>query len=461
MRLAHRLGLLIALAVAVVLAANGYFRMRREIQSFDDDIRRDHQVLGEALAAAAASVASRGDPESAIRFVNGATSRHHHITTRWVPHRAGAPAVTTTVTSTRDEQSEMLVTQVPLNMPGVGPGTVEIRESIRSDLEYVRETLWRVVTVTLLAIVLTTLVVVVVIHFMVGAPLRRIMDLVRRVGRGDLTSRVGGKQSGEMGELARELDTMCEKLAAAIERADKETKGRIATLEQLRHADRLSTVGQLASGIAHELGTPLNVVAARAKMIEREESRGPDALDDARTIREQADRMTRIIRQLLDFARQKSAVRLDFDLNALVTRTLTILAPLASKARVRLEPQCPPEPVVVGVDLLQMEQVLTNLVINAIQAQPDGGVVRLRVSRSEGSVVVEVEDEGEGMTEEVKARVFEPFFTTKDVGRGTGLGLSVVYGIVQEHGGRITIDSEPGQGAKFTVVLPAGAEGGA
>jgi signal transduction histidine kinase len=461
MRLAHRLSLLIALAVAVVLAANGFFRVRRELRSFEADIRRDHLVLGEALVAAATSVAARGDPEGAIDFVNGATSRQNHVVTRWVPARRGGPAVPDGPTSTRDERTNTIVTRLPLTLPGVGRGVIELRESLRGNIEYVHDTVWRVVFVTLLAIFLTTVVIVVTVQALVGTPLRRIMEIVRRVGRGDLAGRVGSTQRGEMGELARELDTMSARLAAEIDRADQETKGRIATLEQLRHADRLSTVGQLASGIAHELGTPLNVVAARAKMIEREESRGADALDDARTIREQAERMTKIIRQLLDFARQKAAARQDLDLNALVKRTLTMLEPLAAKARVRLEPQCPEGPIVAGVDVLQMEQLLTNLVINAIQAQPDGGVVRLRISKIEDSVAIEVEDEGVGMTPDVKERVFEPFFTTKDVGRGTGLGLSVVYGIVQEHGGTISIDTEPGKGAKFTVVLRAAPEGGA
>jgi signal transduction histidine kinase len=228
---------------------------------------------------------------------------------------------------------------------------------------------------------------------------------------------------------------------------------RIMALEQLRHADRLRTVGQLAAGIAHELGTPLNVVAGRARMIARAEVDGAAARDSAGIVVEQADRMAHTIRQLLDFARARTPHMSREDVGALAAQAVDLMAPLAQKRGVsiafsrgaRAEAE---------VDAGQIQQVLTNLLLNAIHAMPNGGEVRVDVIRSQSDVRVDVIDDGVGMPPEVRSRLFEPFFTTKPVGEGTGLGLAVSWGIVAEHGGRIDVETEPGCGARFSVHIP-------
>jgi signal transduction histidine kinase len=236
-------------------------------------------------------------------------------------------------------------------------------------------------------------------------------------------------------------------------------------IEQLRHADRLSTVGKLASGIAHELGTPLTVVSGRARLIADGLS-GEETRESALTIADQAQRMTRIIRQLLDFARRRSAAKSPEDLRAVARQTVSLLSPLADKRGARITLDEPDTPLMAEVDVGQLQQALTNLVVNAIQAMPRGGAVRCAVGRAparppadhggaEGEYLsVAVTDEGEGMSEETMAHIFEPFFTTKPVGEGTGLGLSVTYGIVKDHGGWIELESSPGAGTRFTIRLP-------
>jgi signal transduction histidine kinase len=240
----------------------------------------------------------------------------------------------------------------------------------------------------------------------------------------------------------------------AQNRAEREAESRKATLEQLRHAQRLGTVGKLASGLAHELGTPLNVVAGRAKMIARGESDGASAVKDAKVIGEQAERMTAIIQQLLDFARSGAASRERIDVAAVGRRAISMLEPMAEKKKVALLLEGADGEVHASCDARQLEQVMSNLVLNAIQAQEDGGEVRVEVSREDGEVQVAVEDRGPGVPEELRERIFEPFYTTKDVGEGTGLGLSVAWGIVNEHGGRIGVSDRPGGGARFTLTLP-------
>jgi len=247
---------------------------------------------------------------------------------------------------------------------------------------------------------------------------------------------------------------------------EEETQRRIDTSEQLRHADRLTTVGKLASGVAHELGTPLNVISGRAKMVLRGQVEGAALTESVQAIVDQAERMTNIIKQLLGFARRRQPQHRKESLRGIVDRTLALLAPMAQKANVACKiVHSDPEPIA-EIDVSLIEQALTNLVVNAIQAMPKGGTLTVRsgedvVSPPAGVsgatntyAALHVEDTGIGMTAEQLRHAFEPFFTTKDVGSGTGLGLSVAHGIVRDHGGWIAASSALEKGSRFSIYLP-------
>lgn len=222
---------------------------------------------------------------------------------------------------------------------------------------------------------------------------------------------------------------------------------------QLEHVTRLATIGTLASGIAHELGTPLNVVLARAKMIARGEVDGDDIKGNAQAIVEQAERMTRIIAELLDFARDRKPRQAPLDLTHAIAQAAILLEPIAEDARVRIE-KSSVAPVHLEADGNQLQQALTNLMLNGIQAMPDGGTLRVGALEAEGEIRVFVEDEGVGISEGERERIFKAFYTTKEPGKGTGLGLAVSDRIVKDHGGRILVESEVGRGSRFTIVLP-------
>ncbi|MEZ4299862.1 MAG: histidine kinase dimerization/phospho-acceptor domain-containing protein [Polyangiaceae bacterium] len=202
-------------------------------------------------------------------------------------------------------------------------------------------------------------------------PLQALVTQARRIGEGDLSGRLAIAQEDEMGELGREMNAMCERLAGAQARVLAETSQRIAALTQLRHADRLTTVGKLASGVAHELGTPLNVVGGRAKLILQEPGQAEAVAHSARIISEQAERMTRIIRQMLDFARRRGPQKETVDLAELSARTAAMLEPMGRKhgASIVVEPGGEAK---TEADPAALEQVLTNLIVNAIQAMPEG-----------------------------------------------------------------------------------------
>jgi len=229
-------------------------------------------------------------------------------------------------------------------------------------------------------------------------------------------------------------------------------------------------LGRISSGLAHEMGTPLNVVAGRAKMIAGSDLDPEEIETGTRIIREQVDRMTRIIRQLLDFSRRRAGQHHPEDLELLGANVLEILRPTARNAGVTLELVPEDDLPEVSVDRFEIEQALMNLTMNGIQAMPRGGVLRLELGRTSGRppgdrpgpdrdcLVVRVADEGVGIPEKDRDMVFEPFFTTKKVGEGTGLGMSIVKGIIEEHKGWLEIESEPGHGTTVSIFLPLEAE---
>jgi signal transduction histidine kinase len=232
-----------------------------------------------------------------------------------------------------------------------------------------------------------------------------------------------------------------------------EREAHVQVQHQLEHADRLAVVGQLAAALAHELGTPLAIVAGRARLLTGQVA--PAAVEqNARVIVEQSDRMAHFIRQLLDFARQRQPRKAAYDLRVVVRQAVSLLAPMAKTRGVALEWSEPPEALVVNVDASQIGQVLTNLVVNALHATPRGGSITFAARGEPASVRLSVQDTGSGIAADDLPRLFEPFFTTKETGEGTGLGLSIAAKVVRDHGGHLDVESEPGHGACFTIHLP-------
>jgi signal transduction histidine kinase len=364
-----------------------------------------------------------------------------------------------------------MYTYMPVHVGGDRLAALELVEPLTDERHYVWTTIFRIFVTTGINAAVFWLIAMALGVWLVGKPMGMLVDKARRVGAGDLSGPLKLQQRDEFAELAEELNAMCDRLAEANQRVAAETSARIATLEQLRHADRLMTVGKLASGIAHELGTPLNVVQARAKMIVEGEAEGPDTVQFARIIVEQCERMTRIIRQLLDFARPRSPRMATVDLYHVVRQTLTLLSPIAEKQRVELRAGGDGAPVLAEVDADQLQQVLSNLVLNGIQAMPGGGVLSVGIERRhvvpapgldlpEGEYLcIDVRDQGCGIPPEHLTHLFEPFFTTKQVGEGTGLGLPVSIGILREHHGWIDVESEVGAGSCFHIYLPQGSGG--
>jgi len=293
------------------------------------------------------------------------------------------------------------------------------------------------------------------------------MVQARRIGEGDLSADNSIRGNDELVEMAQTMNDMCSRLLIAKEKINFEYDARLKTLEQLRHTERLSSFGVLSAEIAHELGTPLNVVDGRAKMIISENLTQEEIHSSATIIKNQAVRMTTIIRQLLDFTRNPTQHNSFEDITFLIKQVFQLLHPMASKQHITLvltkEENTESS---LKADFSQLQQVVVNLLMNAIQAMPNGGKVDVNLTNEmlpvsifeervkQKYLKVCIQDEGEGICEKNLAHIFTPFFTTKKIGTGTGLGLSIAHGIVEDHEGWIDIESATQSGACFTVYLP-------
>lgn len=223
---------------------------------------------------------------------------------------------------------------------------------------------------------------------------------------------------------------------------------------QLLQAEKLSSIGLFAAGIAHEVNTPLTGISSYVQMLIKETAKDDPRLDVLKRIEQQTFRASDIVNNLLNFARVQDTDFQEINLNSLVAETVSLLEHPMRKARVEVQMDLDASlPSTVG-NGGKLQQVFMNLFLNARDAMPEGGDLRIATRYRESMLVVEVEDSGQGISKDHIKKIYDPFFTTKEVGKGTGLGLSVSYGIIQEHSGRISVDSRPGRGTVFTLELP-------
>jgi two-component system, NtrC family, sensor kinase len=302
----------------------------------------------------------------------------------------------------------------------------------------------------------------------VSQPIAKMMEGIRSLAKGNLDQKVDLKMGGELAELAGAFNQMASDLKKAQERIVREAETKLELERSLRQSEKLATLGQLASGLAHEVGTPLNIIYGRAEFIQRKPGDKEEIQKNVNIILGQTERITRIIQQLLGMVRKKKHEYVALNIHALLDGTLDLLDHQIQKQRIRLEKGWGSDPLAVKGDPDQLQQVFLNLVLNALQAMPGGGTLRLATStksisqpglaenqrQSRQYLEIRFEDTGGGMENEVRKNLFTPFFTTKAT--GSGLGLMVSQGIVRDHEGWIEVESEVGKGAVFKVYLPFG-----
>jgi two-component system NtrC family sensor kinase len=290
-------------------------------------------------------------------------------------------------------------------------------------------------------------------------PLARLADSIRALGEGRPGPPLPVERRDELGDVASAFNRMVEQLEAARTALAAETEHALGLERQLRRAEILAVAGKLTSALAHEVGTPLNIISGRAELALKVVGPDQPAHDDLVTILGQAERISGIIRSLLDTVRaQKPEVRA-VAVPPLVRDVSRLLSHEAALRGLVLEARAQDDLPPVAADPGQLQQVLLNLLVNALDATPSGGRVGLEAAPRDETgrpgIAITVWDTGPGIPAEIMGRIFDPFFTTKPPGRGTGLGLAICRDIVREHGGTLTVAGADERGATFTLWLPA------
>lgn len=481
MRVAFKFVLTVVLVLILIRTAEGILTVKRETGRLDAAIQRDARLLGRILRASVRHAWQADGRDSALNLIDAMNVGDHPIRLSWAPLKGEAglssrlagdlleqltDGDTVGLRQCHEVKGDIQFFFIPIDIPEA-QGAIQVTERLEDRSRYIRHALFREGLVGSIVVLASATTVILLGTFIIGRPLSQLREHVKAIGEGGLSDRLLLKGKDELSTLAYGLNEMCEKLSASRERERAEVEKRIAAMRQVRHMDRLTTIGRLASGIAHELGTPLNVISGRAGMI----SDGTipvgskEVQSNAEIVKSQADRMTEIIRHLLDFARQRPPKRVKADALEIVHQAAELVSCLGYSATVTISP-VDETSYVAEMDPMQIQQVMTNLIENAVQAMPEGGEVFVSVASvhtepPEGVdtpagrfLEMVVEDHGIGIAEEHLPKVFDPFFTTKDVGQGTGLGLSITYGIIVEHGGWIDVMSEVGKGSRFAVYLP-------
>jgi len=248
------------------------------------------------------------------------------------------------------------------------------------------------------------------------------------------------------------LNEVARQVALIIERKQAE-KDKVKLHNQLLHADRLATIGMLAAGVAHELNEPLGNILGFAQLAKKGDGVPGSVKQDIEKIETASLHAREIIQKLMVFARQTPPKKTQVDLNQIVEEGLYFFEARCAKAGVELVRKLSSDLPEITADPAQLNQLIVNLVVNALQAMQGKGKITVQTQSSDQEVHLIVEDTGTGMTDEVLEQIFIPFFTTKDVGHGTGLGLPVVHGIVTAHGGSINVVSNVGRGSRFEIRL--------
>ncbi len=343
-------------------------------------------------------------------------------------------------------------------------GKIAVAVVVR-DIGYVDDLVWQWTKMLLIVgagfAVVMLLLARPLVRKIVGEPLDRVLAGVENVSAGKLEVRVPETSSDELGRLARSFNEMTENLRAARARGDEEGEKRAALEARMRHLQTLAAAGEVAASLAHEIGSPLNVILGRTRMMAARPDTADNTRRDLEIVAEQTERITRVVQKLLEISRPSRGRIEEVDVRAVVEETLAFVAPECKQRGIATDFAFEPDaPMRVQGDRDQMVQIVFNLCHNAIQAQPSGGRIEVKLRRSDEELSgapgleIQVSDAGPGISPEVRGRIFDPFVTTKGQG-GTGLGLAIVDGMVRELGGRVSVDDAPGGGACFRVQIPA------
>ncbi len=291
-------------------------------------------------------------------------------------------------------------------------------------------------------------------------PLQKLVGAARQLGAGDLGLRIEPSGVPDLDQLIEELNRMAVGLEEQHHSREEFYRQKIELERGLRHAEKLASVGQLTSGMAHEIGTPLNVISGRAEQLLSRMAKDDPGRKGLESIIGQSEQIAELISRLLAFSRQDIKCWEQVDLAELLRESLSLCAMRFSRSDFAVDLELELAVESMTADTNAMRQLFVNLMLNSIQAVSGQGQIRVTSALNDERIEIIFADNGPGIPETLREKVFDPFFTSKDVGEGTGLGLYIAANIVEEHGGDIRVDERPGGGVRFSMTFPLRGEGG-
>jgi signal transduction histidine kinase len=322
-------------------------------------------------------------------------------------------------------------------------------------------------------VLIVTLLVDQVARRLMYRRLANMRETMQRAAAGQLSARVSIDGLDEIGVIARGLNDILQGLERLSEAADVRVEAATEVFRQksveiadshremamlsdeLARAGRLAALGQAAANMAHQIGTPLNLISGYVQLLIQSAPPESTSLDRLKAIQDQIGKVTAIVRGALDSSRRPTVPHEPTDLGALVRRVCQMASPMLEDAGVEVVVSAPNQSMELLADPVQLELALLNLISNSVDAMESGGKLTVRLQRIDDRLRLDVEDTGSGIPPDLLAHIFDPWVTTKAPGKGSGLGLSIARQVVASHGGTIRADNEPGRGALFTIDLPA------
>jgi two-component system NtrC family sensor kinase len=496
MRIATKLTLLLIAAVAAVMASFGYIRVQQERERLIAELQQETLLLANAIKLTVEhalrdrrpqdiqelllAMAQRPNPADRIRIFDPQLEDIYSVdsdraATIMIPPAELEQSLKRGETITRYLESLDRPTAyvlLPLkSRRGVTIGVLEVVRVATRVHRQIRDAIRdNVIQLTLLSATIG-LVIWLTVRISIRRPIALLVRTALAFGHGDLDRRIALRRRDEIGQLASALDRMAESLRSARERLVAEAQARLDLEWQVQQAQKLAAVGRLASEVAHEIGTPLNVISGRAEFVQKAIGSDHALSRHVATILQQIERISRIIRQLLEYTRPRQPQIRPTPLSPVVTRTLELLSISARQRRVSLQADLSADFPPLAADPDQLQQVLLNLITNALHATPPEGRIAVVAmhqdagdsenrpyqerGRVEGAfLTIAVTDTGGGMTSEELERIFEPFFSTKRHGMGTGLGMSIVEDIVRAHQAAIRVSSAKDAGTTVRLQWP-------
>ena len=349
-------------------------------------------------------------------------------------------------------------------------GVLDVIVSLDSMHEQLATNRFKITTLTLVMLVLVSTILVLITNKLISLPLKKLLRQTEKIAEGDLESTVEINSRDEIGELADAFDTMTQKLCTARaeledwgknlkEKVEERTRELNQVQTQLIRSEKLASLGELVAGIAHEINNPLTGILIYSSLISSDARLDQELKGDLDVIVRETERCANIVRGLLDFARESIPRKTWTSLDSIMDAALSLVEHQSLFQNITVSRNYRDPLPHALIDPNQVEQVFVNMLLNAGQAMPEGGKLSITTGTCPDGehVFATIADTGHGIPEENLPKIFDPFFSTKE-SRGTGLGLSVSYGIINNHGGLIEVESSVGKGTQFTIILPKGAE---